>query len=171
MIFFLLHQMLQPLLSLGLWHQTANLFTFLVGMICWTYLWVYVSDPRFGGVDNFWMTGISQGFVYFILGDIMSVAIIYKNYWKQSIFTELEDLFQTKPKSQSQSLPISETLDSSPQSMMSQASPPPTNVEPSLSPRESLDTSEHFPQQGVVEEGLSAFAAAAAAAASPSSPS
>jgi len=95
MIFFLLHQLLKPLLDYGLWHQTANLTVFLIGIVLWTYLWVFINDVRFhGGINNFLVTGLSQGFAYFLLSDIMAIAIIYKNYWKRSIMTEFEEIFK-----------------------------------------------------------------------------
>ena len=97
MIFFLLHSILKPLLDTVISHQTANLTTFLIGTILWTYLWVYVTDYRFQPKDpNFIITGLAVGFSYFLISDIIAVCILYKNYWKRSILTELKDLLNPK---------------------------------------------------------------------------
>lgn len=97
MIFFSLHHILKPLLDTFISHQTANLITFLLGIIGWTYLWVFVMDAQFQPTKpNFIISGLGAGFSYFLVSDIVAVCILYKNYWKQSIITELNDIFSPR---------------------------------------------------------------------------
>ena len=131
MIFFILHNILKPFLDTVISHQTSNLLAFLLGVILWTYLWVYVTDFRFHPTEpNFILTGLGVGFTYFLISDIVAVCILYKNYWKRSILTELHDLLN--PKKETDTKPVEDA-----QKPVEDATPP-NNSQPSYEEDEPL---------------------------------
>jgi hypothetical protein len=120
MIFFLLHHIFQAFFGkLNADHQTTNLLTFLIGGFMWCIL--YVATTTDGYLPHGLLRqSLGFGFPYLLVSDLFAMAIIYKNYWKTSILTEITDSFApkestsltkdgTQPSSTSQTLYQSET--------------------------------------------------------------
>lgn len=87
MLWFLIHHLVH-LLPFGE-NQTKNLFTFVFGTLLYTILYSY-----FGAINketNAFIFMLFNYFSYIVLADGFSMAIIYKNYYKTTIFTEIKE--------------------------------------------------------------------------------
>ncbi len=87
MLWFLIHHLVH-LLPFGE-NQTKNLFTFVFGTLLYTILYSY-----FGAINketNAFIFMLFNYFAYIVLADGFSMAIIYKNYYKTTIFTEIKE--------------------------------------------------------------------------------
>ncbi len=85
MLWFIIHHIVQNLISAS--DQTKNLITFLSGTVFYTLLYAYLgaldyTNHKFGKyLFNF--------FIYIVIADAIAIAIIYKNFYKQTIFNEI----------------------------------------------------------------------------------
>lgn len=87
MLWFIIHHLVH-LLPFGE-NQTKNLFTFVFGTLLYTILYSY-----FGAINketNAFIFMLFNYFSYIVLADGFSMAIIYKNYYKTTIFTEIKE--------------------------------------------------------------------------------
>jgi hypothetical protein len=94
MLWFILHQFLQIFPSLE--NQTRNLITFLTGTTFYAIFYSYIGSFDFS--DNLFFKRLFGFFVYIILADAFSMAIIYKNYYKHTILSEINETFGSSPK-------------------------------------------------------------------------
>ncbi len=74
-----------------------NVMTFLFGSILWFLLCSYLFSPS-TNTSNFILYGMKNFFMWLVLIDICSVAVIYKLYYKRSIFNEVAELTEISPK-------------------------------------------------------------------------
>jgi hypothetical protein len=92
MLWFLTHQLMQNFESVE--NQTKNLTTFLFGVTVYTLIYSYVGSCDFS--SNLFLKSFFGFFYYIILADAFAMAIIYKNYYKQTIFTEVKETVGSK---------------------------------------------------------------------------
>ncbi len=88
MLWFIIHHIVQSLISAS--DQTKNLITFLSGTVFYTLFYAYLgaldyANHKFGKyLYNF--------FIYVIIADAIAIAIIYKNFYKQTIINEITEV-------------------------------------------------------------------------------
>jgi hypothetical protein len=87
MLWFTIHHLVQNIVSAE--DQTKNLITFLSGTVIYTLFYSYLSSFDFS--VHLFLRGLFNFFGYVILADAFAMAIIYKNYYKQTIFTEVKE--------------------------------------------------------------------------------
>ena len=89
MIFWILHNILNNLTTIKDWSESKkNLTNLLVGGNIYILLYVtlgYLVKKS----DNFLLEGFYNFFIYFVILDVMAMAIIYKLYWGRPITTEI----------------------------------------------------------------------------------
>jgi hypothetical protein len=96
MLWFSLHTILASIFPYLEGNQTKNLFIFLMGVMFYTFLYTWFGTIN--RTDNVFIFTLFNYFWYIILADGFSMAIIYKNYFKTSIFREVNETFGlTKP--------------------------------------------------------------------------
>lgn len=89
MIFYLLHSINYNIIKGNISNQTRNLLTFLIGVVLYTILWTFLYRNR--EHSNLIIDSLKYGFIYIFIADCFSIAIIYKNYYKRNITTEISD--------------------------------------------------------------------------------
>jgi hypothetical protein len=91
-------------------NQTRNLTTFLSGTVIYVLLNSYI-----GSVDlrnNPFLFKLFGFFMYIIMADGFAMAILYKNFYKQTIFTEVnETLGASGPKMTAENVEVIETVE------------------------------------------------------------
>ena len=92
MLWFILHNIIH-LFPFGE-NQTKNLFTFLIGVVCYTFIYTLLGSIT-SKDDNLFMFTLFNYFTYILLADAFAMAIIYKNYYKTTIIGEATDVFTT----------------------------------------------------------------------------
>lgn len=94
MIWYLLHNIMN-LFDSVIENKTRNFTTFLVGVVLYTLFYTYFGTY---GPDYPFLSSFLKYAMYIILADGFVMAIIYKNFYKQTIFTEVnETLGANKP--------------------------------------------------------------------------
>ena len=93
MLWFILHNIIH-LFSFGE-NQTKNLFTFLIGVVSYTFIYTWLGSIN--KEDNVFIFTLFNYFSYIILADAFAMAVIYKNYYKSSIIGEATEVFSNKP--------------------------------------------------------------------------
>lgn len=95
MIWFIIHNFLKNFVSLE--NQTRNLTTFLTGTVLYVLFYSYVGSVDFN--SNLFLKRLFGFFIYIVIADGFAMAILYKNFYKQTIFTEVnETLGSSGPK-------------------------------------------------------------------------
>jgi hypothetical protein len=87
MLWFILHNILKNFASIE--NQIRNLTTFLLGITLYVLMYSYIGSFDLSG-NPFFKT-LFGFFIYIIIGDGFAMAIIYKNFYKQTIFTEVRE--------------------------------------------------------------------------------
>ncbi len=87
MLWFLLHQVLK-VFPFGD-DQTKNLTTFLVGTVIYTLFYSYIGSLDFQ--SNQFFKVFFNFFFYIVLADAFAMAVVYKNYYKHTILTEVKE--------------------------------------------------------------------------------
>lgn len=93
MIWFCIHNILKCS-RIELDNQTRNLTTFLSGIVLYVLFYSYV-----GSLDlerNVFVKRLFGFFVYILLADAISMSILYKNFYKETIFREIKETIGTK---------------------------------------------------------------------------
>jgi len=95
MLWFLIHNLLKMFPSME--NQTRNLTTFLTGTVLYVFIYSYVGSVNLN--CNLFYKRLFGFFIYIIMADGFAMAILYKNAYKQTIFTEVgETLGRTGPR-------------------------------------------------------------------------
>lgn len=95
MLWFIIHNFLKNFTSME--NQTRNLTTFLTGTVLYVLFYSYAGSFDF--IDNPFLKRLFGFFIYIVIADGFAMAILYKNFYKQTIFTEVEEtLGSTGPK-------------------------------------------------------------------------
>ena len=89
MLWFIIHHFLQ--LFSFMENQNRNLTTFLTGTVLYVLFYSYVGSLDLTGNAFFKM--LFGFFYYIVMADGFAMAIIYKNFYKQTIFTEVRETF------------------------------------------------------------------------------
>lgn len=87
MLWFTLHNIMQNFEFMS--NQTKNLTTFVVGVTIYTLFYSYMGSIDFS--RNLFAKGFFNFFYYIVLADAFAMGIIYKNYYKYSIFNEVRE--------------------------------------------------------------------------------
>lgn len=87
MIWFIIHNFLKNFTFIE--NQTKNLTTFLIGIVLYVLFYSYVGSIDFN--NNIFLKRLFGFFIYILIADAFSMAIIYKNFYKQTIFTEVKE--------------------------------------------------------------------------------
>lgn len=70
-------------------NQSRNLTTFLTGTILYVLFYSYIESCNFN--DNIFLKRLFGFFIYIVIADGFAMAILYKNFYKQTIFTEVNE--------------------------------------------------------------------------------
>jgi hypothetical protein len=70
-------------------NQTRNLTTFLTGVVIYTMFYTYLGSLDFS--QNVFLKSLFGFFHYIILADAFAMAVIYKNFYKTTIFNEVRE--------------------------------------------------------------------------------
>jgi hypothetical protein len=70
-------------------NQTRNLTTFLTGVVIYTLFYTYLGSLDF--TQNVFLKSLFGFFHYIILADAFAMAVIYKNFYKTTIFNEVRE--------------------------------------------------------------------------------
>lgn len=92
MLWFIIHHIIQNFSLMS--DQTKNLLTFVLGSTLYTLFYSYLGSFDFS--CNLMFKSLFNFFFYIILADGFAMAIIYKNYYKQTIFTEVRETLGTR---------------------------------------------------------------------------
>lgn len=92
MIWFIIHNFLKRYGSME--NQTRNLTTFLIGTILYVLFYSYVGSLDL--TKNKFIQLFFNFFIYIVLADGFAMAIIYKNFYKHTIFNEVKETFGSK---------------------------------------------------------------------------
>ena len=87
MLWFIIHNILKNFTFME--NQTRNLTTFLTGTLLYVLFYSYVGAVDFN--DNLFLKRLFGFFIYIVIADGFAMAILYKNFYKQTIFTEVEE--------------------------------------------------------------------------------
>lgn len=93
MLWFIIHHIVQTLISAS--DQTKNLITFLSGTVFYTLLYAYLGALDYA--NNKFGKYLFNFFIYIVIADAIAIAIIYKNFYKQTIFNEVTEVMGGKP--------------------------------------------------------------------------
>lgn len=95
MLWFMIHNFLKIFDSME--NQTRNLTTFLTGTVIYVLFYSYAGSFDF--IDSPFFERLFGFFIYIVIADGFAMSILYKNFYKQTIFTEVEEtLGSTGPK-------------------------------------------------------------------------
>jgi hypothetical protein len=95
MLWFIIHNFLKNFTLME--NQTRNLTTFLTETVLYVLFYSYTGSFHFS--DNPFLKRIVGFFIYIVIADGFAMAILYKNFYKQTIFTEVEETIgSTGPK-------------------------------------------------------------------------
>jgi hypothetical protein len=87
MLWFTIHNFLKNFTSME--NQNRNLTTFLTGTVLYVLFYSYAGSFDFN--SNLFFKRIFGFFIYIIIADGFAMAILYKNFYKQTIFTEVQE--------------------------------------------------------------------------------
>lgn len=87
MLWFIIHNFLKNFTSME--NQTRNLTTFLTGTVLYVLFYSYAGSFDF--IDNPFFKRLFGFFIYIVIADGFAMAILYKNFYKQTIFTEVKE--------------------------------------------------------------------------------
>lgn len=93
MLWFFIHHLVQNLVAGE--EQTKNLITFLSGTVIYTLFYSYLGTFDFS--VHLFLKGMFNFFYFVVLADAFAMAVIYKNYYKQTILTEVKETIGSKP--------------------------------------------------------------------------
>ena len=93
MIFFTIHHIVHAALPSSISDERKNLLTFLTGVFCWVLLYSYVQTAKH---TTFLHRAIGSGFMYLFIADVFAMGIIYKNCYKKSILSEVNEVVGSK---------------------------------------------------------------------------
>lgn len=89
MLWFIIHNIMKIFTFME--NQTRNLTTFLVGTVLYVLFYSYIGSIDFN--NNYFYKRLFHFFVYIIMADGFSMAIIYKNFYKHTILNEVKETF------------------------------------------------------------------------------
>ena len=89
MLWFTIHHIFQ-LLPSSIETKTRDLSTFLFGTFLYAFLYSYFKTY---GQDHPFLTCFLNFTLYIILADAFVMGVIYKNFYRQTIFTEVKETF------------------------------------------------------------------------------
>lgn len=87
MLWFTIHHIMKTFESME--NQTRNLTTFLTGVVIYTMFYTYLGSLDFS--QNVFLKSLFGFFHYIILADAFAMAVIYKNFYKTTIFNEVRE--------------------------------------------------------------------------------
>ena len=87
MLWFTIHHIMKTFESME--NQTRNLTTFLTGVVIYTMFYTYLGSLDF--TQNVFLKSLFGFFHYIILADAFAMAVIYKNFYKTTIFNEVRE--------------------------------------------------------------------------------
>ena len=87
MLWFTIHHIMKAFESME--NQTRNLTTFLTGVVIYTLFYTYLGSLDFS--QNVFLKSLFGFFHYIILADAFAMAVIYKNFYKTTIFNEVRE--------------------------------------------------------------------------------
>ena len=87
MLWFIIHHIMKAFESME--NQTRNLTTFLTGVVIYTLFYTYLGSLDFS--QNVFLKSLFGFFHYIILADAFAMAVIYKNFYKTTIFNEVRE--------------------------------------------------------------------------------
>ena len=87
MLWFTIHHIMKTFESME--NQTRNLTTFLTGVVIYTLFYTYLGTFDF--TQNVFLKSLFGFFHYIILADAFAMAVIYKNFYKTTIFNEVRE--------------------------------------------------------------------------------
>ena len=87
MLWFTIHHIMKNFESIE--NQTRNLTTFLTGVVIYTLFYTYLGTFDF--TQNVFLKSLFGFFHYIILADAFAMAVIYKNFYKTTIFNEVRE--------------------------------------------------------------------------------
>ena len=90
MFYYLIHQIMQMKFMDDKENGKKNVMTFLFGSILYFLLYGYLRSPT-TNINNFVMYALKNFFHWFILIDMICMAVIYKLYYNRSIFNEMSE--------------------------------------------------------------------------------
>jgi hypothetical protein len=93
MIWFTIHHFLKNFASME--NQTRNLTTFLTGTVLYVLFYSYAGSFDF--IDNPFLKRLFGFFIYIVMADGFAMAILYKNFYKPTIFTEVKETLGSSP--------------------------------------------------------------------------
>jgi hypothetical protein len=106
MLWFILHHIFKNFTFLE--NQTRNLTTFLLGTVIYVLFYSYIGSMDFS--NNLFFKKLFGFFYYIVMADGFAMAILYKNFYKQTILTEIKETLGTSgPKTVTTLEPIIET--------------------------------------------------------------
>lgn len=95
MIWYIIHNILKTVTP-NMEPQSRNLTTFLTGVVLYTLFYSYVGTL---GREHTFLNVFFKYSIYILIADAFSMAILYKNFYKQTIFREVEEtLGSSRPK-------------------------------------------------------------------------
>ena len=92
MLWFIIHNFLKNFTAME--NQTRNLTTFLTGTVLYVLFYSYAGSFDF--IDNAFLKRLFGFFIYIVMADGFAMAILYKNFYKQTIFTEVNETLGSK---------------------------------------------------------------------------
>lgn len=108
MLWFIIHNFLKNFTSME--NKTRNLTIFLTGTVLYVLFYSYVGSFDF--IDNLFFKRLFGFFIYIVIADGFAMAILYKNFYKQTILTEVkETLGSSVPKINATNFELIETSD------------------------------------------------------------
>lgn len=87
MIWYIIHNILKTLAP-NMEPQNRNLTTFLTGVVLYTLFYSYVGTL---GREHTFLNVFFKYSIYILIADAFAMAILYKNFYKQTIFKEVEE--------------------------------------------------------------------------------
>ena len=91
MIWYIIHNILKTIAP-NMEPQHRNLTTFLTGVVLYTLFYSYVGTL---GREHTFLNVFFKYSVYILMADAFAMAILYKNFYKQTIFKEVEETIGT----------------------------------------------------------------------------
>ena len=96
MIWYMFHNALKILFP-NMETQHRNLTTFLIGVVLYTLFYSYVGTL---GCEHTFLNVFFKYSIYIVIADAFAMAILYKNFYKHTIFREVEETIGANPPKQ-----------------------------------------------------------------------
>ena len=87
MIWYIIHNILKSFTP-NMEPQHRNLTTFLTGVVLYTLFYSYIGTI---GKEHTFVNVFFKYSIYIVMADAFAMAILYKNFYKQTIFKEVEE--------------------------------------------------------------------------------